>query len=174
MAFLGGDNQVDILIKSSADNRGIDETNRSLSNLSDHSGTSGKSVAALGMVAKTAAIGIAAAGAAVGTAGVAAIKSAGSYEQSRIAFETMLGSADKARVLMQQIADFAKSTPFELPEVVQGTKQLLAFGFAQDQLLPTMRKLGDLASGLGVPVGQLTNVFGQVRVCCSSRTPAFR
>lgn len=96
--------------------------------------------------------------------GRAALQGTAEFEQSRIAFDTMLGSGEKAAKLMQEIADFAKATPFELPEVVAGTKQLLAFGFAQDQLIPTMRKLGDLASGLGVPVGQLTNVYGQVRV----------
>lgn len=161
---MGNDNKVDILIRSKGDTKGIDETNKGLKNLEGHSGGASKATAMLGMAAKASAAAVAAAGVAIGTAGVMAVKSAGEYEQSRIAFDTMLGSADKARGLMQQIAEFAKSTPFELPEVVQGTKQLLAFGFAQDQLLPTMRKLGDLASGLGVPVGQLTTVFGQVRV----------
>jgi tape measure domain-containing protein len=105
-----------------------------------------------------------AAGAAVGILGAKAIGSAGQFEQYRVAFETMLGSAEKARNLMGEISEFAKTTPFELPEVVAGTKQLLAFGFAQEELLPTMRRLGDIASGVGVPVGQLTNVFGQVRI----------
>lgn len=113
---------------------------------------------------KVFALGLVGAGTALAGLGAAGVKSAGEFEQSRIAFETMLGSADKARKMMSDIADFAKSTPFELPEVVAGSKQLLAFGFAQEQIIPTMRKLGDIASGVGVPVGQLTNVFGQVRV----------
>lgn len=164
MALLGADNQVGILIKADSDLRGIDDANKSLGHLESSAGGSGKVVGALGAAGKLAAVGMVAAGAAIGAAGFAAVTSAGSYEQSRIAFETMLGSAEKAQGLMTEIAAFAKTTPFELPEVVQGTKQLLAFGFAQKDLLPTMRKLGDLASGLGVPVGQLTNVFGQVKV----------
>jgi len=164
MPALTSDNQIGILIKSDADLKAFDETNKSLGKLDDGTGKASKGAMALGAAGRVAAVGIAAAGAAVGAAGVLAIKSAGEYEQSRIAFETMLGSADKARKLMGEIAQFAKTTPFELPEVVAGTKQLLAFGFAQQDLLPTMRKLGDLASGLGVPVGQLTNVFGQVKV----------
>lgn len=164
MARLGGDNQVDILIKAQSDTKAIDQTRTSLGKLDDSSSSSGKAAIALGAAGKVAATGLLAAGAASGAAGIAAVKSAGSYEQSRIAFEVMLGSADKARGMMQDIATFAKSTPFELPEVVAGSKQLLAFGFAQEQILPTMKKLGDIASGVGVPVGQLTNVFGQVRV----------
>lgn len=96
--------------------------------------------------------------------GKAAIESASDFEQSRVAFEVMLGSADKARKMMEDIAEFAKATPFELPEVVKGSKQLLAFGFAQEQIIPTMRKLGDIAAGVGVPIGQIAYVFGQVRV----------
>lgn len=164
MPSLSSDNQVGILIKADADLKAIDQTSKHLSKLDDSADHSSRRAAILGSTAKLAAAGIAAAGLATAAAGGMAIKSAGDYEQSRIAFETMLGSADKARGLMTEIAEFAKSTPFELPEVVAGTKQLLAFGFEQQQLLPTMKKLGDLASGLGVPVGQLTNVFGQVKV----------
>jgi len=164
MASLSSENQIGILIKSDADLRAFDDTTKSLGKLDSSTDNASKRAAVLGTVARTAAIGIAAAGAATAAAGGMALKSAGEYEQSRIAFETMLGSADKARGLMTDIAQFAKSTPFELPEVVAGTKQLLAFGFAQKDLLPTMTKLGDLAAGLGVPVGQLTNVFGQVKV----------
>lgn len=110
------------------------------------------------------AVGLAAVGTATLGVGAAAVSSASDYEQQRVAFETMLGSADRARQLMTEIAQFAKETPFELPQVVEGSKQLLAFGFAQEQIIPTMRQLGDLAAGLGVPIGQLTTVYGQVRV----------
>jgi tape measure domain-containing protein len=164
MPTLSSDNNIGILIKADADLKAVDDTSKELGKLDSAADSTSRRAAVLGSVAKVAAVGIAAAGAATAAAGVLAIKSAGDYEQSRIAFETMLGSADKARGLMNDIAQFAKTTPFELPEVVAGTKQLLAFGFEQQQLLPTMKKLGDLASGLGVPIGQLTNVYGQVKV----------
>ncbi|TFB85852.1 hypothetical protein E3O44_12685 [Cryobacterium algoricola] len=93
-----------------------------------------------------------------------ALTSTGNFEQSRVAFETMLGSADKAQTMLTQISQFAKETPFTLDGVVDASKQLLAYGFAQDEVLPTMRKLGDVAAGVSVPIGQLTGVYGQVRV----------
>lgn len=124
----------------------------------------GKTMGGVAVAGKLVAGAALAAGTAIAGAGVLGIKSAGDFEQSRVAFEVMLGSADKARSMMQDIATFAKSTPFELPEVVTGSKQLLAFGVAQENIIPTMRKLGDIAAGVGVPVGQLTNVFGQVKV----------
>jgi tape measure domain-containing protein len=164
MPSLTSENQVGILIKADADLKAIDSTNKELRKLDNAADNSSRRAAALGAAGRLAAVGIAAAGAATAAAGVMAIKSAGDYEQSRIAFETMLGSADKARVMMTDIAAFAKTTPFELPEVVAGSKQLLAYGYAQEEILPNMRKIGDIASGVGVPVGQLTTIFGQVKV----------
>lgn len=130
------------------------QTNRFSQSLLSLRATAGLAVAA----------GVAALGAAVAAAGKQAIEGAGNFEQYRVAFETMLGSADKARSLLSEISDFAKSTPFELPEIVTASKQLLAFGIEQEKIIPTMRRLGDIAAGVGVPVGQLAYVFGQVRV----------
>lgn len=109
---------------------------------------------------------IMAAASAVGFGAIAksAISSASAFEQSRIAFDTMLGDSKKAAKLMSDIADAAKATPFELSDLVAGSKQLLAFGVEQEDIIETMTRLGDVASGVGVPIGQLTNVFGQVKV----------
>ena len=164
MALFGNDNSMDVHIRTTADTKGVNDVTSAITKLDKASGLSAKSAAFMGVTAGAAQSAITFLGGAIKNAGEAALDATGGYEQNRMAFETMLGSADKARDLMTKIADFAKTTPFELPEVVAGTKQLLAFGFAQEELLPTMRKIGDIASGVGVPVGQLTNVFGQVRV----------
>lgn len=89
--------------------------------------------------------------AAVGTIalGTAAFKTAGDMEQIEIAFETMLGNADAANRLIQDITKFAAQTPFELQGLVTSSKQLLAFGFAAENIIPTMRTLGDIAAGVG-------------------------
>lgn len=163
------DNRINIVIEAKDKASSVIKgTGRSIDELDTSSRASTRGFNLLGNVGSAAFFAVRAAAlaatAGLAIAGGAAVKSGGEYEQSRVAFETMLGSAEKARSLMGDIAKFAKSTPFELPEVVTGTKQLLAFGYAQEELLPNMRKIGDLASGLGVPVGQLTTIFGQVRV----------
>ncbi len=91
------------------------------------------------------------------------LTAAGNMEQFNIAFTTMLGSADKAKDLLADIIDFAKKTPFEIEGLVRTTKQLLAYGIAQDEIIPTLENLGNIASGVGVPVERLALVFGQVR-----------
>lgn len=93
-----------------------------------------------------------------------ALDSASDFEQSRIAFDTMLGSAEKAKKLLKEVSDFAAKTPFELPEVVEGAKKLLAYNVEAENLLPTFRMLGDIASGVGrEKLPQLILAFGQVK-----------
>lgn len=93
-----------------------------------------------------------------------ALNSAASFEQNRIAFETMLGSAEEARKLLKEISDFAMKTPFELPQLVEGSKKLLAYNVAAKDIIPTMKMLGDITSGVGVEkMPQLILAFGQVK-----------
>lgn len=47
-------------------------------------------------------------------------------EQIGIAFETMTGSAEKGQQALQDLIDFAATTPFELPGIQNAGKQLLA------------------------------------------------
>jgi tape measure domain-containing protein len=87
-----------------------------------------------------------------------------SYQEARIAFETMLGSAEKAGKLLTQISEFARKTPFQLPEVVEGTKKLLAYGIAAEDIIPTFTNLGNIAAGVGKDkLSQLVLAYGQVR-----------
>lgn len=86
------------------------------------------------------------------------------YEQARVSFETMLGSAEKGGKMLKELADFAVRTPFDLPQVVEGGKRLLAYGIEADKIIPTFTLLGNIAAGVGTDkLPQLTLAFGQVR-----------
>ena len=107
------------------------------------------------------------AGLALGAAGLVfskfALSTTGTYEMNRIAFETMLGSGELAGDLLKKLSDFAAKTPFELPQVVAGTKQLLAFGYTADEVIPMMRKMGDVAAALNIPIGDMAYLFGTLK-----------
>lgn len=100
-------------------------------------------------------------------AGVAAatfaVRSAANFEQTRIGLENMLGSADKARVLLAKISKFAAETPFEFPELAQATRQLVAFGFSADEAYNTMKQLGDVSAAVGAPINDLAYLMGTLR-----------
>ena len=85
------------------------------------------------------------------------------FQQLEIAFGTMLKSKEKANALMAQMTDLAAKTPFGLQEVSEGAKRLLAFQVPAEEVTETLRRMGDVASGLGVPMGQLIHVYGQVK-----------
>ena len=91
------------------------------------------------------------------------IKQADLFEQSQIAFSTMLGSAEKANQLLADLADFAKNTPFGLQDIEQNAKQLLAMGSSSEEVLKELKMLGDVSAGLSVPLWRLSLNFGQVR-----------
>ena len=85
------------------------------------------------------------------------------FQQLEISFGTMLKSKEKANELMAQLTDLAAKTPFGLEEVSEGAKKLLAFQVPAQEVTETLRRMGDVASGLGVPMGQLIHVYGQVK-----------
>ncbi|WP_454960122.1 tape measure protein [Capnocytophaga leadbetteri] len=85
------------------------------------------------------------------------------FQQLEISFGTMLKSKEKANALMAQLTDLAAKTPFGLQEVSEGAKRLLAFQVPAQEVTETLRRMGDVAAGLGVPMGQLIHVYGQVK-----------
>lgn len=85
------------------------------------------------------------------------------FQQLEISFSTMLKSKEKANELMAQLTDLAAKTPFGLQEVSEGAKRLLAFQVPAEEVTETLRRMGDVAAGLGVPMGQLIHVYGQVK-----------
>ncbi|MRM93785.1 phage tail protein [Riemerella anatipestifer] len=87
----------------------------------------------------------------------------GEFQKTEIAFSTMLKSKEKANELMGQMVDLAAKTPFGLNDVTEGAKRLLAFQVPAEQVTETLTRMGNVAAGLGVPMGQLIHVYGQVK-----------
>lgn len=84
----------------------------------------------------------------------------GQFQKLEVAFNTMLGSADKADALMAQLVRTAAITPFDLEGVAQGAKQLLAYGMEAENVNETLIRLGDIAAGLSMPLNDLVYLYG--------------
>lgn len=96
--------------------------------------------------------------------GVAMANVAGDFEQNRISFEVMLGSAEAGRKALTDLSNFAVKTPFELPQLLTASKSLLAYGVEAENLIPTLKNMGDIASGVGMDkLPNLILAFGQVK-----------
>jgi len=103
--------------------------------------------------------------AAVGAVGLAkwGLSLAAEAEQAQVAFEVLLGSADKAKRVLADLNKFAAETPFETPELTAAAKQLAAFGVSAAEIVPTLRRLGDISSGIGAPIGEIAYLYGTAR-----------
>ena len=119
-----------------------------------------------GFVSQLGSVGIVAAGI-VGTLtpiAKEAITVANEFEQVRVSFAAMLQSNFKAAQLQQQLVEMAAKTPFELKNINEAAKQLIAYGVDADNITSTLTVLGNIAAGVGQDkLPQLIRAFGQVK-----------
>lgn len=89
-----------------------------------------------------------------------AVNLAADLEMTTLAFEVMLKSGEKATQMLKEIRKFAAETPFNNQELTDASRKLLAYGIAADQVLPTLRMLGDVSSATQTPIGDLSFLYG--------------
>lgn len=103
------------------------------------------------------------AGAAALLAGVKTITKLGAdLEASRINFEVLLGSAEKAKVMLDGINVFANATPYDNEGLIENAKMMLSFGTSAEKILPNLKMLGDIAMGDKNKMASLTLAFSQM------------
>jgi tape measure domain-containing protein len=95
----------------------------------------------------------------LGIVGGMAVKTAADIETAEIAFTTLLGSAEAAKDKMAELKEFARTTPFQFPELVDATRRMLALGFTAKSVTPSLRVIGDAVSALGVGKEGLDNII---------------
>lgn len=103
-----------------------------------------------------------------------ALMQAGQFEQTVIAFETMIGSAEETQKTLANLTEFAAKTPFEMPEILQAARGLIQFGERGDELMETLNLLGNAAAGSSQPFGMIALIFNQIRGVGKLLTQDFR
>lgn len=91
------------------------------------------------------------------------IQLAAAYEMAEASFIVMAGSVEKGKDLLQSVVSMAIETPFTSPELIAGAKQLKAFGFETEEIIPTLHVMGDVSSGTERDLQKLIHAFGQTR-----------
>jgi len=84
-------------------------------------------------------------------------------EQSRVTFETMLGSSSQADQMINNLNDFANATPFNNTALYDNAKLLLNFGMNDASIIPTLKMLGDVSGGSKEKLDSLTLAFAQIQ-----------
>ena len=118
------------------------------------------SIAKAGLKVTAAAIG--AVSGAFGAAVLSGVKYNSQMEQYITSFGTMLGSAEEATKLVNNLKEMGAKTPFETSDLAKASQTLLAFGTSAKDLLPTLQMLGDVSQGNKERFDSLTLAFAQV------------
>lgn len=92
------------------------------------------------------------------------VKSLVNYEYFSSSLRTLMnGDAQAAKALETQLVALAKTTPFSLVEIQDATKQLLAYGFSAGSVTKNIEMLGDVASALKIPFGDIAYLYGTLK-----------
>ena len=83
-------------------------------------------------------------------------------ENTRLSFQTMLGSVAAGDAMMTRLDRFSNSTPYSGDQVNRAAKTLLGFGVAAGDVESVLRKVGDVAAGSGKDFNELSAIYGKV------------
>lgn len=103
-------------------------------------------------------------GAAAVGVGVKAVNAAADFEQTKVAFTTLIGDAAKAEDTLAKLRELGAKTPFEFPELADAGRKLIAFGEGADTVPETLRRIGDVSAGIQAPVNEIAELYGKARV----------
>lgn len=92
----------------------------------------------------------------------AAFGSAAEVETLRTSIETLTGSAEKAKKVVQELQEFSQTTPFSQTELITVAERLKAFGVETGKVVVTTKRLADAAAANNVDLKRLGNTYGQV------------
>lgn len=92
-----------------------------------------------------------------------AVSIRGEFEMAQRSLGFIIGDLAKSEEIFSRIKEQAVVSPFEVGDLVKQTRQLAAYGIETEKLSDTVRRLGDIASGVGVDMGRLILAYGQVK-----------
>lgn len=84
-------------------------------------------------------------------------------EKNTKAFEVMTGSAERAVQVIDDLRRLQETTPIGIGEGAEGVKQMLAYGFAVDDAVGSMKLLMTVGSAVGVSLKDMVYVYGTLQ-----------
>lgn len=85
------------------------------------------------------------------------------FELQRVALGAIIQDRDEANKIFTQVQNMALESPFNIMQLEKATKQIAAFGFETQKLVPTMKMFADISAGLGVEIDRLVLVMGHLK-----------
>ncbi|MEY4245931.1 MAG: hypothetical protein RLZZ245_3516 [Verrucomicrobiota bacterium] len=143
----------------------ISALRRSMASATQLVSASAKKMASLSAAGLKMGLGAALAGGAAALgAGIKSVTSAADFEQTKVAFTTLIGDAAKAEQTLTQLRQLGAKTPFEFPELADAGRKLIAFGEGSDTVAATLARIGDVSAGVQAPVNEIAELYGKAQV----------
>lgn len=96
--------------------------------------------------------------------GKESVQSFGRLEQLQTSLTTMFhGNREEAKGLINEWMGFAKETPFEMEDIAEAGKMMIAYGSNSSNVTSELRTLGDISSGVGSSLKDVAYLYGTVR-----------
>jgi tape measure domain-containing protein len=92
----------------------------------------------------------------------AVIKTAELETQTR-SLQVLTGSLESAKGIISELQQFAAVTPFTSSELIETSKRLKAFGVDTENLVDTVKRLGDVSGATGADLSGIATAFGQIQ-----------
>jgi hypothetical protein len=84
-------------------------------------------------------------------------------EQATVAFTVMSGSAETAAKIMGDLKNLQQNSMMGLGEGADATRQMMAYGFAADEVVDQMKMLAKVGAAVGVSMTDMSYVYGTLR-----------
>ena len=91
------------------------------------------------------------------------VKEAFKFETAIANFKTLTGSIEEARRHVAELRQFAASNPLTFDDVSHASKTLLSFGISVNEVMPSLKVLGDISMGNSEKFKALALAFGQCK-----------
>lgn len=95
--------------------------------------------------------------------GKSAVQAAQDMEVLTTQFTVLTGSAEQAQQILSDLNEFAAKTPFQLPGLANATKQLIQAKVPQEELIETLRRIGDISAVTGKAIDELAIPFARLK-----------
>lgn len=90
------------------------------------------------------------------------IRVRGEMEQMEVAITSLVGSQDKADVLIKDLKDFARMSPLTIKDLMEATQTMIGFGVSVEKIPRFIRALGDVTLGNSERFKSITLAFSQM------------
>lgn len=92
----------------------------------------------------------------VAALGAASVREYAHFEQAAIGLESLIGNADEAKQIIEELRETARTSIFNLNDLTRNVSVMKALGVETKQLIPQMRALADASAAFGGREAQAT------------------